>query len=279
MVDERGRLRVVQISDTHLSHRRAYGVPNVLAALRWLAADPPDLVVHTGDIVADDPDDTEERAFASGMLATVPAPLYAIPGNHDAGGFTGEEPTAARLAAWRATWGRDTFCTDSGRWRLVGANVYRLGEPEHDRWLTATLATERPIALFLHQPICLVGPDQPDEGDWSLALELRRPLLAAMDGRPVRLVASGHLHCYRAGTLPSGIPTVWCPPASFLGTTRDDSTYVVGLVEHTLHDDGTATHRLVRPEGVDDISFTDFEPADAHSLRDAALLPFTPTAG
>jgi 3',5'-cyclic AMP phosphodiesterase CpdA len=279
MVDDRGPRRVVQISDTHLSQRRAYGVLNVLAALRCLAADPPDLVVHTGDVVADDPDDEEERAFAAGILATIPVPLYAIPGNHDVGGFIGEEPTAERLAAWRSTWGPDTFCIDLGPWRLVGANVYRLGEPEHDAWLQAALATDHPIALFIHQPVCLVHPDQPDDGDWSLAPELRRPLLAAMDGQPVRLVASGHLHRYRAGTLPGGIATVWCPAASFLGTTRDDSRYVVGFVEHLLHDDGTVSHRLVRPDGVDDVGFEDFAPPDARGLRDVPLLPFSPTAG
>jgi alkaline phosphatase D len=266
-------LRVVQISDTHLSHRRAYGIDNVLATVGWIQSDPPDLVVHTGDVVADDPDDGEERAFAQGVLATIPPPLHALPGNHDAGGFTGDEPTPERLAAWRAAWGRDTFCVDLGGWRLVGANVYRLGEPEHDAWLGAALATERPIALFLHQPICLVHPDQDDDGDWSIARPLRQPLLQAMAGRPVRVVASGHLHRYRHGALPGAITTVWCPAASFLGTEYDDSTYVVGLVEHTLHDDGTATHRVVRPDGVVDLSFPDFAPEGARGVRDAPLLP------
>jgi 3',5'-cyclic-AMP phosphodiesterase len=265
--------RLVQISDTHLSHRRAYGLGNVLAALRWIAADPPDVVIHTGDVVSDDPDDAAERSFAQGVLATVAAPLHALPGNHDTGGFTGEEPTPERLGEWRAAWGPDTFCVDLSGWRLVGANVYRVGEPEHDAWLGDALATERPIALFLHQPICLVHPDQDDEGDWSVARPLRAPLLRAMAERPVRLVASGHLHRYRAGTLPGDIPTVWCPAASFLGNEYDDSTYVVGLVEHTLHEDGRATHRLVRPEGVADVHFADFAPAGARGVREAPLLP------
>ena len=50
-------IRVAQISDTHLSHRRSYAVPNVESILRAIAEDEPDFVVHTGDIVADDPDD------------------------------------------------------------------------------------------------------------------------------------------------------------------------------------------------------------------------------
>jgi alkaline phosphatase D len=268
-------VQVVQISDTHLSHRRAYGVENVLASVRWIADDPPHAVIHTGDVVADDPDDAEERAFAQGILATIPTPLHLLPGNHDTGGFTGERPTAARLAAWREAWGPDTFCVDVGAWRLVGANVYRLAEPDHDAWLATAMATDRPIALFLHQPICLDHPDVTDEGDWSVARPLRRPLREAMSSRPVRLVASGHLHRYRTGALPGGITTVWCPAASFVGSIHDDASYVVGLIEHTLHDDGTATHRLVRPRGVTDLRLPDLVPDGAQGLRDAPLRPWT----
>ena len=61
-------VRIVQISDTHLSHRRGYAVANVSAALDWIEADRPDLVVHTGDITADDPDDEEEADFARRLL-------------------------------------------------------------------------------------------------------------------------------------------------------------------------------------------------------------------
>jgi 3',5'-cyclic AMP phosphodiesterase CpdA len=278
-VNERRVLRVVQLSDTHLSHRRAYGIENVLAVLRWIARDPPDVIVHSGDIVADDPDDPEERAFALGVLAGLPAPLHVLPGNHDAGGFTGDPPTPHRLAAWRDVWGRDTFVTDADGWRLVGANVYRLQEPEHDAWLEAALATDRPTVLFLHQPICLEHPDVPDKGDWSLTVSRRGPVLSAMDGRPVRVVASGHLHRYRAASLPGDIASVWCPAASFLGTPQDDGcTYVVGAVEHLLHADGTASHRLVIPDGVSDLWFEDFAGPGAQGVRDAPLLPFEQTS-
>ena len=95
-----------------------------------------------------------------------------------------------------------------------------------------------------------------------------------MRDRPVRVVASGHLHRYRAGTLPGGIDAVWAPAASFIGTERDDgSTYRVGAVEHLLAADGTATHRLVEPPGVTQLAFEDFAPAGAESLRDAPPLP------
>ena len=102
----------------------------------------------------------------------------------------------------------------------------------------------------------------------------RRHLLDAMAGRPVRLVASGHLHRYRAGSLPDGTPTVWAPAASFTGTIRDDgSTYVVGAVEHLLAPDGTSTHRLVQPPGVELLHFPDLVPKGSDGLRDAPALP------
>jgi len=266
--------RIVQISDTHLSHRRAYAVPNVEAILDWIEADPPDLVVHTGDITADDPDDAEEAEFARQVLLTRGLPLVALPGNHDVGGFSGDLVDPPRLDAFRARWGADCWKIDLPPWRLVGANVYRLADPDHLGWLREALATDGPVVLFLHQPICLVRSDLADHGDWSLPMPARTALLDAMRNRPVRVVASGHLHRYRAGTLPGGIDSVWAPAASFIGAERDDgSTYRVGVVEHRLAADGTATHRLIEPPGVTHLRFEDFAPAGVESLRDAPPFP------
>jgi len=272
-VPEPRALRVVQISDTHLSPVRAYAVPNVRAILAWLAADPPDLVVHTGDITADDPDDAEEADFARQLLTADGLPLVVLPGNHDVGGFSGDRFSAERLARHQARWGGDEWVVELGPWRLVGADVYRLAEVDHLRWLRKILSTDRAIALFLHQPICLVDPGQPDAGDWSVPFPQRQGLLDAMAGRPVRLVASGHLHRYRAGSLPDGTAAVWAPAASFIGTIRDDGcTYVVGAVEHLLAADGTAAHRLAQPPGVELLRLPDLVPKGSESLRDAPPL-------
>ena len=112
-------LRVVQISDTHLSPTRAYAVPNVRAILTWLAADPPDLVVHTGDVTADNPDDAEEADFARQLLTADGLPLVVLPGNHDVGGFSGDRFSAERLANHHARWGEDAWVVELGPWRLV----------------------------------------------------------------------------------------------------------------------------------------------------------------
>jgi predicted phosphodiesterase len=55
------------MSDTHLSHVRAYAVPNVRAVLDVAGRRPADLVVHTGDLTADDPDDAREADFAHAL--------------------------------------------------------------------------------------------------------------------------------------------------------------------------------------------------------------------
>jgi alkaline phosphatase D len=272
---------IVQLSDSHLSHRRAHSLPNVDAVIAWINDVRPDLVVHTGDIAADDPDDAEERAFAFRHLSTsLDVPLVAIPGNHDVGGFSGDLFSHARLDAFRSTWHTDTFLRDVGAWRLVGANVYRLGEHDHDEWLRAAVATTRPIALFLHQPYYLVAPEVPDDGDWSVPVKLRRRLAGLIETSDVRLVASGHLHSTRHVEVAPGAPElVLCPSAAFTGEQDDPSfDYPVGAMEMWLDDDGRHRVQLVEPPGTTRLAFAEFAGPDAVSMRDAPLLPYRPVA-
>ena len=105
--------------------------------MRALTDDPPDLVVHTGDIVLEDPDDDADRAFAAGLMVGLPCPYVVIPGNHDVGFYGDEAHLPRRLEAFTATWGADRFVRDVDGWRLVGVDAYLLGTAEHDRWLAA----------------------------------------------------------------------------------------------------------------------------------------------
>ena len=151
-------MRVVQLSDSHLS--AASGIPkSVQSLLDWINVDPPDLVVHTGDIVWFDPDDTLDRAFARLVLSKLPCPMLSIPGNHDVGFFETER-LPARLATFRATWGDDRFVHEADGWRLVGFDIYTVGDADADAWLANALDTERPIAVFVHQPLS----GEPDDG-------------------------------------------------------------------------------------------------------------------
>lgn len=231
------RARIVQISDTHFSVSR--GVPRQwTAVLDWLGDDPPDLLVHTGDIVYEDPDDDADRAFAKHLLDQAPVPYVVIPGNHDIGFYGEEADQPRRLAAFRATWGDDRFVRDVAGWRLVGADVYLLGAPEHDDWLRAALTTRGPVLAFVHQPLRGEPADE-----WQMTEAAREAFARAADGADIRVVASGHRHC----SLAAG-RAVWAPSLTLTsGDPVDGSDPRPGLVEHTLSSNGEHDHRVVRP--------------------------------
>ncbi len=263
-------LRIVQISDTHLSGARAYALGNVVASLEAIAADPPDLVVHTGDVCADDPDDAEERNFAATVVrdALRGIPLVSVPGNHDVGGFTGDLTTAQRIEAFRAVWGDDEFDLVLGGWRLLGIDGYRLGGHPP----LAPAVPGQPVAVFTHQPPHLDAPDLADPGDWSLGVSDRAAFWALLAGFDVRFVASGHLHRWRLDDRRRPW-LVHCPSAAFSGTGDprlwSDS---VGIAEHLLEPDGTHRHRLVEPPGVTPLAWRTIA-GGAHSMRELPLLP------
>jgi alkaline phosphatase D len=231
--------RVVQLSDTHFS--AASGPPAAwVAALEWLRADPPDLVVHTGDIVYEDPDHAADRAFARALLDEVPAPLVVIPGNHDVGAYGEEQHLPARLAAFTATWGADRFVRDVPGWRLVGVDAYLLGDPDHDDWFAAALDTRDAVAVFVHQPV----RGDPDDG-WQMTTAARTAFGRVVAVADVRVVASGHRHrSHRYGR------AVWAPSLTLVGPTDDrdlPGDPRPGLVEHVLAADGGYSVEVVRP--------------------------------
>jgi hypothetical protein len=236
-------MRVVQISDTHLSART--GVPDRLrAVLDWVVADPPDLLVHTGDIVWEDPDLTSDRTFARSVLSELPCDVAFIPGNHDVGFFESAR-FEDRLAAFRATWGDDRFVLDVDTgWRLVGVDVYAVGLPASDHWVANELDTERPVALFVHQPI----DGEPQDG-WQLPEAVRQWLGRAVTGRDVRVIASGHRHCsvLRRPPMTGCDGThVWAPSTTLTGSPHHDGDPRPGAVEYRFERDGEWSTRFVR---------------------------------
>ncbi len=46
-------MRIIQITDTHLSRSKAHFADNWAPLARWIAAQRPDLVIHTGDVKVD----------------------------------------------------------------------------------------------------------------------------------------------------------------------------------------------------------------------------------
>lgn len=259
--------RLTQISDTHLSAKRAWSVPNFEAVARHLADNRPNLVVNTGDIVLDDPDDDEDAAYAFALHQRIQVPWLVIPGNHDVGDngvapWQGQPPTEARLERFVERWGADRFCLDVEGWRIIGANDLLVGtgldaELEQEEWLQRHLAGHDRVALFVHKPICLTHPLADDGPAGPLELPGRLRLWSIIEGSGVRLVASGHLHRWKTGSLPGGIETVWAPTTAFLGRERNDGALRrAGIVEYEFDGD-EMRYRMGVPEGMSDVEINE----------------------
>src|ERR671910_532963 len=132
------RLRIA--SDTHLSTITPEAVANWRAVVADVGADPPDIVVHTGDLTADGALRPDDLALAADELARIPVPWFAVPGNHDIGdtplgpGQAGSIVSSGYVGQFRELFGPDHWAVDVGPWRLVGVDALVLGSglPEED---------------------------------------------------------------------------------------------------------------------------------------------------
>jgi len=255
-------LRLIQLSDPHLGARRAYHQDNWETVLEILAADPPDLIIVTGDMVLSDPDVEEDHAFARAQLDRLPAPWRAIPGNHDIGdnlvsGAMRQRVDAARLERWARHWGEDRWAFAAGGWLLVGVNAQILNAPglpaeaDQQAWLEATLAAADPalpVALFVHKPLFMDHPSETEMDQSALDPEARRRLLAPFAGRRLKLVASGHKHQWRCFGL-GGVRHVWAPSTAAVNGAPDARSWglrEVGFVEHLFEGERLRTRLLGR---------------------------------
>lgn len=257
-------MRIIQISDTHLSAAHRFFDANTEAVRAWLAAERPDLIVHTGDLAMDGAGDPADLALAATWNSAFSVPVLSVPGNHDVGDTAAIKPTQtvdhARLAAWRDRIGPDRWKHDCAGWRLIGLNAMLLGtlHPEEDAqfaWLEAALATDAPVALFLHKPLFIDAPDEPPRGYWTVTPGPRRKLLTLLGSARVRLIASGHLHIARARRF-GEVDHIWGPAASFVcGESQEDlgGARRLGAVIHEFDAD-RVTSRFVHPPGLEPLT-------------------------
>jgi 3',5'-cyclic AMP phosphodiesterase CpdA len=240
--------RLTQISDTHLARNFSALTENFHRVSAHIDASRPDLVINTGDVSWDGPTSRADLEFAKELHAALPVDCRYLPGNHD----IGDNPTAVGAApscpateelrdAFASVFGEDRWQFEAAGWRFIGLNslIMNTGIPserEQEDWLRSQLAgaTGKPIGLFLHKPLFLNTPEDPEEASTAIRFvpQPNRARLAALLGAyDVRLVASGHIHQRRDFTFRQ-TRHVWAPSAGF--TVPDRMQEVIGIKETGL---------------------------------------------
>ena len=221
-------MRIIQISDTHLSPGKPHFVDNWAPLADWIAAQRPGLVIHTGDVTVDGAGIEEDLAYSAGLMRGLGVRWRAVPGNHDVGDarHAHQPVNEERLATWQRHFGPDRWVEDVDEgergWRLIGLDAMLIDSGEREEaeqaiWLERVMAEagERRIAWFLHRPLFLDRPEEGDTGYWSIKPQPRALLMALVRRHRVALVASGHLHKARDFEY-QGTRYVWSPASSFL---------------------------------------------------------------
>jgi 3',5'-cyclic AMP phosphodiesterase CpdA len=264
--------RLTQISDTHLTRNFAKLTDNFHRISEHIDAIRPDLVVNSGDVSWDGPTSRADMEFARELHAALPADCRYLPGNHD----IGDNPTAVGVApscpateerreAFVSILGEDRWQFEAANWRFIGLNslIMNTGiasELEQEDWLASQLsgANGKPIALFLHKPLFLNEPGDPEEAATSFRFvpqPVRARLVALLGAYDVRLVASGHVHQRRDFTY-GHVRHIWAPSVAFIVPDRMQDvigTKETGLVEYRFRPDSFEV-RHVRAFGQVDVS-------------------------
>jgi 3',5'-cyclic AMP phosphodiesterase CpdA len=263
--------RLTQISDTHLARRFPDLADNFHRVSEYIDATRPDLVVNSGDLAFDAPTNRDDLEFAATLHKALAVTCRYLPGNHDIGdnptkvGPAPPQPvTEASRQAFISIFGEDRWQFDAAGWCFIGLNslVMNTGlasEAEQSDWLASQLANagSKPVALFLHKPLYLNSPGDPELAATSIRYipqPTRSHLVETLRAVDLRLVASGHVHQRRDFTY-GHIRQVWAPSAGFIiSDARQEVIGVkqVGLVEYVFRPDGFEV-RYVRAPGQIDV--------------------------
>ena len=263
--------RLTQISDTHLARRLQKLTDNFHRVGEHIDATRPDLVVNSGDISFDGPTSRADLEFAKELHDALPVPCRHLPGNHDIGDnptAVGPVPKQPATEECRKNYlsvvGNDRWRFDEAGWCFIGLNslIMNTGlasEAEQFDWLTSELsrANGKPVALFLHKPLYLNTPDDPEIESSAIRYvpqPRRKNLIDMFAEVDLRLVASGHVHQRRDFTYRQ-IRHVWAPSAGFvISDAMQERIGIkeVGLVEYRFQPDSFEV-RHVRAPGQTDV--------------------------
>ena len=262
--------RLTQISDTHLARRLTRLTANFESVCDYIDTMRPDLVINSGDMAFDAPTSPGDLAFARELHDALPMPCRYLPGNHD----IGDNPTAVGVepsqranekdrAAFVDVFGEDRFQFEAAGWYFVGLNslIMNTGIPseaEQMDWFAEKLsaANGKPIALFLHKPLFLEAPEDPETPGTAIRFvpqPVRAQLVTMLGAHDVRLVASGHVHQRRDFTF-GRTRHVWAPSAGFVIPNRMQEVIGIketGLVEYRFRPDSFEVRHVRAPGQVD----------------------------
>jgi 3',5'-cyclic AMP phosphodiesterase CpdA len=275
--------RLTQISDTHLTRRLQKLTDNFYRVSEHIDATRPDLVINSGDLAYDAPTSPDDLKFAKELHDALPVPCRHLPGNHD----VGDNPTAVGTAPkqpatekerqnYLSVIGEDRWRFDAAGWTFIGLNslIMNTGiesEAEQFGWLASELGriNGRPVALFLHKPLYLNTPDDPETAETAIRYvpqPRRRSLIEMFAAVDLRLVASGHVHQRRDYTF-GHTRHVWAPSAGFIIPDRMQEVIgakEVGLVEYSFQPDSFEV-RHVRAAGQIDVGLDELLNAKSKS--------------
>jgi 3',5'-cyclic-AMP phosphodiesterase len=179
----------------------------------------PDAVLVSGDLAENAADSEYEQVIE--LLAPLQAPIFVLPGNHDARGAlrrhfdvpgAGDEPVQ--------------YAADLGPLRLVVIDTTRPGEDagaldeERLSWLDAELAAEpgAPTVIAMHHPPIVTGIAPWDE--IGLPVEHCHALENVVRHHAqVRRIVSGHMHSPIAGALAGRV--VLAAPSTYMRARLD----------------------------------------------------------
>ena len=264
------KFRLTQISDTHLARRLQMLTDNFHRVSEHIDATRPDLVINSGDLSFDGPTSRSDLEFAKELHDALPVPCRHLPGNHD----LGDNPTAIGPAPkqpatekerknYLSVVGEDRWRFDEAGWCFIGLNslIMNTGidsEAEQFDWLKSELskAGGKPVALFLHKPLFLNTPEDPELESSAIRYvpqPRRKDLIEMLSVVDLRLVASGHVHQRRDFTF-GHTRHVWAPSAGFVIPDRMQEAIGVketGLVEYRFAPDSFEVRHVRAPGQID----------------------------
>lgn len=169
----------------------------------------PDYVVVTGDLINLPFDEEQVKEYKRiGALLKPTIPLYNVAGNHDVENV----PTEQNIKTYIDDFGRDYYTIEHKSLFAVVLNSMYLHSPQHvlgkaaaqKVWLEEKLDEAKRkkykhIVVFLHHPLFLNKPDEPNQY-FNIPIETRMAYLDLFKKYGVSHIFSGHYHRNAFGT-------------------------------------------------------------------------------